>query len=600
MNCEARVKHFCRNLGAMSLGVLFVGFAQTAYAGEYIVKLKKDGVSASSIMSIKNVTVKDREKAADLLKVDIKAGSLAEEQSKIAELKNRKDVQYVVKNIKLHAFSTPDDPRFEMQWALEKIRATAAWDVSSGSGDVTVAVIDTGIDLKHEDLAANIWVNPGEIPGNNIDDDHDGFVDDVNGWDFHDNDASPQDETSDQNPGHGTHCAGIVGAVGNNGIGVTGINETVKILALRFLGSDGSGDLFDSVKAIDYAIARGVDVISASWGAAVSADDAAPLVEAIGRANDAGILFVAAASNDGQNNDVTSVYPANAGLPNVISVAASDESDSKPFWSNYGRHSVDLAAPGDDILSTLPGNSYGKLRGTSMATPLVAGLAALLKSIDLTLAPVEIRSILQASGVQVDIETACSCRIDAQNAANLVQSRGVVVVPNATTVSAGQTKQFSAWGGTAPYTFASSNDEIATVSAEGLLTAVSEGKVIVTATDANGEAAPSSTIYVRGQGDESPEPSPGKPPIPGLPPLKCPFDPEICDLLCMFDPAIFPWCDGDSENALPVLPELPKPPKHPKKPKHPKTPKTPKIPKTPKSPKHPPKKGHEKPKTESI
>ena len=343
---------------------LFFSFG--AFATEFIIKLKpnKDLKQQISIFNKNaNVTVFDQHEIGRLVGVEIadtKAAAIT-----LKELSALAAVEYIVPNIKMKAFGEPDDPKFSEQWALAKVNAAAAWDITTGSENVVVAVIDTGISTSHEDITENLWVNADEIAGNGIDDDGNGFVDDMNGWDFRDNDNNPDDLTSERNPGHGTHCAGIVGAVGNNTKGISGINQSVSLMAVRFLGADGSGDLLSGAKAIDYAVQNGAQVISASWGAAVQQAQAQPIIDAIGRANDQGVVFVAAAANDGTNNDSRSVYPANTALPNVISVAASANDDSKPAWSNFGKAKVHLASPGLDILSTLPGNKYATLSGTS-------------------------------------------------------------------------------------------------------------------------------------------------------------------------------------------------------------------------------------------
>jgi subtilisin-like proprotein convertase family protein len=229
------------------------------------------------------------------------------------------------------------------------------------------AVIDTGVDYTHPDLASNIWTNTDEVAGNGIDDDGNGFVDDVRGWDFVNNDSDPMDDN-----GHGTHVAGTIGAVGNNGIGVTGVAWTASIMPLKFLDQSGSGSLSDAIKAIQYARVNGAKIINASWG---GGGFSSALQSAITQFITSGGLFVAAAGNEATNNDVTPSYPAN--YQGVISVGASTRTDTRASFSNYGT-SVDVFAPGQSILSTLPGNRYGSLSGTSMATPQVAGALALL------------------------------------------------------------------------------------------------------------------------------------------------------------------------------------------------------------------------------
>ncbi|MEZ4872532.1 MAG: S8 family serine peptidase [Bdellovibrionales bacterium] len=193
---------------------------------------------------------------------------------------------------------------------------------------------------------------------------------------------------------------------------------------------------------MDYAIEKGVDVISASWGATISAAQAKPLIEAVQRASDAGVIFVAAAANDGRNNDATDVFPANAEFANTISVAASGSNDQKPQWSNYGRRTVHLASPGLDIMSTLPNNRYDNLSGTSMATPLVAGLVALLKSQNPELTGQDARALLQTTGAKVSIETACNCRIDAGEAMSALVEKRMFISPAAMTLSPSDSAQF--------------------------------------------------------------------------------------------------------------------------------------------------------------
>jgi subtilisin family serine protease len=290
-------------------------------------------------------------------------------------------IAYIEPDYIVTVFETPDDPMFDQLWGLDNtgqtggtagadIDALRAWDVFTGSEDVVVVVIDTGTDYTHPDIAANAWTNPGEIPGNGIDDDGNGFIDDIHGWDFYNDDSNPMDDH-----GHGTHCAGTIGAVGNNGIGVVGVNWTVKIMACKFLSSGGSGSTSDAIDAITYATMMGVDVMSNSWGGGGYSE---ALEDAIQAAYDAGIMFVAAAGNSSQNTDTYPHYPSSYTTGNVVSVAATDHNDGLASFSNYGLVSVDLGAPGDDIYSTFPGNSYGTLSGTSMATPHVSGAAALI------------------------------------------------------------------------------------------------------------------------------------------------------------------------------------------------------------------------------
>jgi hypothetical protein len=281
-------------------------------------------------------------------------------------------VQYAQPNyVYTVSTNTPNDPRYGELWGMEKITAPLAWDRATG-GDVVVAVIDTGVDYNHEDLAANMWTNPGETPGNGLDDDANGFVDDVYGYDFVNGDGDPMDDNS-----HGTHCAGTIGGVGDNRIGVAGVNWKVKIMALKFLSGAGGGTTADAIAAIRYSTRMGAKLTSNSWGGG-GFDQG--MYDAISEANRGRILFVAAAGNNGSDNDALPFYPASFDLDNIISVAATDVGDGLAGFSCYGATTVDLGAPGVDILSCVPGNAYGLKSGTSMAAPHVSGAMALLYS----------------------------------------------------------------------------------------------------------------------------------------------------------------------------------------------------------------------------
>jgi len=278
----------------------------------------------------------------------------------------------------------PNDPMFKDQWALNNvgqnggksesdIRAIKAWLKTQGSSDVVVAVLDSGVNYKHIDLAANMWVRPDNVPV--YKDDELGTFDDLHGFNAVDNLSDPMDDN-----GHGTHCAGIIGAEGNNDEGITGINWKVEIMPLKFMGRGGFGTTKDAIEAINYAIDRkragvNVKVINASWGSTLSSK---ALEDTIRAAGEEGILFVAASGNNSTNNDRRPHYPSNYNLPNVISVAALDRTDNLASFSNFGAKTVHVAAPGRDILSTWLNDDYREASGTSMATPYVAGIAALI------------------------------------------------------------------------------------------------------------------------------------------------------------------------------------------------------------------------------
>lgn len=335
-------------------------------------------------------------------------GNLSVEEA-VRRAKDDPRVEFAEPDYFVYATDTvPNDPRFSDLWGMSSIGcsqcaadqqslsidATRAWDITTGSDNIVVAVLDTGVDLQHEDLAANAWVNPGEIAGNGKDDDGNGYIDDINGWNFYDD--NNQTFKSSQEDFHGTHVAGSIGAVGNNGKGVAGVAWHVKLMVLKFLGgTQGKGSTSNAVLGINYAIdmrTRGVNVrvINASWG---GGNDSQALRQAIAAANDAGILFVAAAGNGGTNIDNNPDFPASYArdLPNAISVAALGQDGYMASFSNYGHDSVSLAAPGTNILSTYPGGIYQTLQGTSMSTPYVSGIAVLLWAHEPSLTPSQVR-----------------------------------------------------------------------------------------------------------------------------------------------------------------------------------------------------------------
>ena len=321
--------------------------------------------------------------ANGLFKIDAAAG--ADVRAAVSKLPGFK---FLEPDFVLQADATPaNDPYYAAGhlWGLNNtgqsggladadIDAPEAWDLARGNGSTIVGVIDSGVDYSHPDLAANIWTNPGEVAGDGLDNDVNGYVDDVRGWDFANRDNDPMDDN-----GHGTHVAGTIAAAGNNGTGVTGVNWNAKVIPLKFMNAGGSGYLSDAVAAINYATAlkqRGVNirVTNNSWA---GGGYSSVLYDAIRQHNDAGVMFVAAAGNSGQNVDTTPSYPSAYNLPNVVAVAATDRTDVLGSFSNYGATQVDLAAPGVSITSTAPGGGYATLSGTSMAAPHVAGAAAL-------------------------------------------------------------------------------------------------------------------------------------------------------------------------------------------------------------------------------
>jgi len=324
----------------------------------------------------------------------------------IERLKSHQAIEYVEPDYRVSIASIPNDPRFEDLWGLNNegqtggtvdadIDAPEAWSISTGSRDIVVGVIDTGVDYSHPDLAANAWVNSGEIAGDGIDNDGNGYIDDVHGINAITDAGDPMDDE-----GHGTHVSGTIGASGNNGVGIVGVNHDVSIAGCKFLAADGTGSTSGAIKCIDYMVGlknSGVNlrVLNNSWGGGGYSQ---ALADAITASEQADILFVAAAGNDAVDNDVNPHYPSNYENDNVLSIASTDSRDNMSGFSQWGLTSVDMGAPGSAILSTIPGGGYASYSGTSMATPHVAGAAALVLSVNPDLTSLELKELLMSSG----------------------------------------------------------------------------------------------------------------------------------------------------------------------------------------------------------
>jgi subtilisin family serine protease len=338
----------------------------------------------------------------------------------VAALERSPDVLYAEPNVVRRASRVPNDSLFAQQWALNSandadIDAPEAWDITTGGSGATVAVVDTGVDAGHPDLAPNIWRNAREVAGNGVDDDRNGYVDDTRGWDFVDRDADPDDGEQ-----HGTHVAGTAAARGNDGRGVAGVSWGSRIMPVRVLDAEGSGTVADLVEGYAYAARNGARVINASLGGSLPSNAEQ---DAIRRAP--GAMFVVAAGNEGLSNDLLGSYPCNYDEANIVCVASTGRTDGLSSFSNWGTRTVDLAAPGEDILSTVPGG-YASFSGTSMATPHVSGAAALVLSLVPSASVADLRASL-LGGVDrrsgLSSRTVTGGRLSARGALTVARSR---------------------------------------------------------------------------------------------------------------------------------------------------------------------------------
>lgn len=402
--------------------------------GEIFVRFKekRSPYEGASVHAAVGATVIERFETVEGLEL-VKLPPGMDVKEAIEHYQQRPDVLYAEPNYIVQAQVIPNDPRFGELWGLHNvgqrsgsiagadIKAPKAWDITTGSRDVVVVVIDTGIDYTHTDLSANMFRNVPDCNTNKLDDDGNGFADDCYGIDAINNDSDPMDDN-----GHGTHVAGTIGAVGNNGVGVVGVNWMVSLMACKFLGAGGSGPTDGAIRCLDYVGImwdRGVNILATnnSWG---GGGFSRALLDAIEAQRRRGILFIAAAGNAGRDTDMVRFYPAGYFLPNVISVAATDETDNLASFSNFGRQTVHLGAPGNAILSAAPGNAYRTSSGTSMAAPHVTGVAALLKAQDPDRDWRAIKNLILASGEGMAslTETVSRRRLDAHRALTCTDS----------------------------------------------------------------------------------------------------------------------------------------------------------------------------------
>lgn len=412
---EGKEKSFLNNKSLTSLGIMGSRSVKLSYGHLTVLKVSENKSLESVLKTLK-------------ANADIEYA----EPNFIYRVNPIREKNFAAKRLQKSPFTdfttaTPDDPKFGQLWGLRNtgsnepqgaagvegsdVNALKAWDLTKGSKSIRIAVIDTGVDYNHPDLKENMWTNLAEANGKaGVDDDQNGYIDDIHGYDFANNDSDPMDGND-----HGTHCSGTIGAIHNNQVGVAGVMSDVSIVAVKFLGDDGSGSLEAAIKAIDYATTLNVDLMSNSWGGGGRSQ---ALLDAIQRASDKGIIFTAAAGNSSSNNDTSPSYPASYQTPNMVAVAATTAQNGLASFSSYGRNAVHIGAPGHNILSTIPGGKYDVFSGTSMATPHVSGVLGLLLAKEGRMPHAVMRERLTMTGVPVAAlrgKTQTASRIDAYN-----------------------------------------------------------------------------------------------------------------------------------------------------------------------------------------
>jgi subtilisin family serine protease/subtilisin-like proprotein convertase family protein len=440
----------------------------SAYKADSVIVVYKKGVTTlqkravrslvlGKISDINNDEIDD--KYRHLLEgrlVNIKLSNRLSPKDALKKLRTNPSVLYAEPDYIVSAAVMPDDTRFAELWGMHNtgqtggtsdadIDAPEAWDISVGTRDIVVGVIDTGVDYNHPDLVANMWTNPGEIAGDGIDNDGNGYIDDIHGINAITDSGDPMDDN-----GHGSHVSGTIGATGNNALGVVGVNHQTSIVGCKFLDASGSGSTSDALKCMDYMIAikangSDVRVLNNSWGGGGASD---AMIEAIDATEAADILFVAAAGNGASDNDASPSYPASYEHDSVFAVASTTHTDEMSSFSQWGLTSVDIGAPGSDILSTT-GGGYASFSGTSMATPHVAGAAALVLSVNPDLTAVEVKNLLMESGddnIALTGKTVSGKRLNAATALeNADPSPGfrMSVSPASVTLVAGEVASYS-------------------------------------------------------------------------------------------------------------------------------------------------------------
>ncbi len=356
-------------------------------AGEVVVKFKPNKLSGQDSLQKDGIRVVEASPRGGLVRVAVTPGTEAET---IETLAARSDVEFATLNYFVHTMVEPDDYYYQnnYQWGIDKIMAPQAWDINTGAESIVIAVVDTGMDLDHPDLVSKLWVNSDEIAGNGLDDDGNGYVDDRYGYDFYNNDSTPDDDN-----GHGSHVSGIAAAATNNGTGVAGVSWGAKLMPLKALNQYGGGSTAGVAQAIYYAVDNGAHVINMSLGATGSSWPCgwSDVENALNHAVNNNVLVVVASGNDGKYG-----VSCPGAYDQVMAVGATTSSDARAYFSNWGPR-LDIVAPGNAIYSTLSNGGYGYKSGTSMATPHVAGLAALVWGMDISQSAGEVRQTIETS-----------------------------------------------------------------------------------------------------------------------------------------------------------------------------------------------------------
>ncbi|HET6506229.1 MAG TPA: S8 family serine peptidase [Baekduia sp.] len=511
-------------LGAVLLAAVPAGVLASSASADRLIVGYRDGVGAARRASAREAVDGKLVGRLPALSADVVTVPAGDGADALAELRDRSGVRYAERDVVDRVASVPDDPGFGSLWNLARIGAPTVWDRITDSSSVVVAVVDSGVALTHPDLAGELWHNPGETGGgredNGIDDDHNGFVDDAVGWNFHDNDNDPS-----PNHPHGTHVAGTIGATGDNGLGVTGVAWRSTIMPVGAMGPDGTGYRSDIARAFDYAASNGARIVNASLAGTGRSDVYRDVMAA-----HPDTLFVVAAGNDGSDDDAVPITPCDEDVPNLICVAASDRADRLADFSNYGATDVDIAAPGVDILSLFPDDTLGVMSGTSMATPLVTGVAALTLAAHPWLTTTELRDAVLAGARRLpslDGLVATGGRLDAPGA---MAAAGDRVAPSTPAITAPAGDGWSAGAPVVRWTAAADDQSgvagydvdvdgrrvgsVAAGTTELALPALPDGhhSVIVTARDGEGNRAPSAA---RAFATDATAPVPPAPRTPG-------------------------------------------------------------------------------------